>query len=266
MTDPMNRLEGKVAVVTGAASGLGAEFARRFVAEGARVVAVDINEAGVREVCAPLDGATAVRGDVTIEADVAGAVRLAVTEFGRVDVMVNNAGVLGETGPIAETEVADWDATLAVLLRSVFFGVKHAAAQMITQGNGSIINVASTAGVQGGLGPHAYTVAKHGVVGLTKSCGVELARHGVRVNAICPGATLTGLTAAVLVGDAEDLDAARANMAQRKGRVVEPADIAGTAVFLASDEAWHVNGHAIVVDGAAEVLGDKALRYYGAPR
>lgn len=262
----MNRLADKVAVVTGGASGLGAGFVRRFVAEGARVVAVDINEVGVRDVCASVDSAIAVHGDVSVEADVAGAVARAVREFGRLDVMVNNAGILGVTGPVAGTELRDWDHALAVLLTSVFLGVKHAAPTMIAQGSGSIINVASTAGVQGGLGPHAYTAAKHGVVGLTKSCGVELARHGVRVNAICPGATLSGLTASVLVGDAHDLDAARANMARRKGRVVEPEDIAGTAVFLASDEAWHVNGHAIVVDGTAEVLGDKALRYYGTDR
>ncbi len=262
----MNRLEGKVAVVTGGASGLGAGFVRRFAAEGARVVAVDINEAGSRELCAEVDGAIAVRGDVTVEADLAGAVQLALAEFGRIDVMVNNAGILGVSGPIAGTELTAWDRTLAVLLTSVFLGVKHAAAPMIAQGYGSIINVASTAGVQGGLGPHAYTAAKHGVVGLTKSCAVELARRGVRVNAICPGATLSGLTASILVGDANDLAAARADMARRKGRVIEPEDIAGTAVFLASDEAWHVNGHAIVVDGAAEVLGDKALRYYGPDR
>lgn len=257
-----SRLAGKVAVVTGGASGIGAGFVTRFVAEGAQVVVLDIDESGAREVCARLPGAIALRGDVTIEDDVAAAVALALAEFGRLDVMVNNAGVLGVTGPIGTTELADWDRTIAVLLSSVFLGVKHAAVPMVAQGSGSIINVSSTAGVQGGLGPHAYTAAKHGVIGLTKSCGVELAPHGVRVNAICPGATLSGMTASVLTGDRSDIEGARAHIARRKGRVVEPDDIAGTAVFLASEDAWHVNGHAIVVDGTAEVLSSKALRYY----
>jgi NAD(P)-dependent dehydrogenase (short-subunit alcohol dehydrogenase family) len=258
----MARLDGKVAVVTGGASGLGAGFAARFVAENARVVAVDINEEGAQSVCRPLgESAIALRGDVSVEQDVRAAIDRAMDEFGRLDIVVNNAGILGVTGPIATTDADQWDRTIAVLLRSVFLGIKHAARIMRPQGSGSIINVASTAGVQGGLGPHAYTAAKHGVVGLTKSCAVELAQHNVRVNAICPGATLSGMTAGVITGDPANIEAARASMSARKGRVVLPEDIAGLAVFLASDEAWHVNGQAIVIDGTAEVLANKSLRY-----
>lgn len=258
----MARLTGKVAVITGAASGLGAEFTRRFVAEGAQVVALDINARGVEAVCAGLEGAVAASGDVTVEADLAAAVRQAVDTFGQLDVLVNNAGILGVTGPVSDTERADWDRTVGVLLTSVFLGTKHAAAVMTAQGSGSIVNIASTAGLQGGLGPHAYTASKHGVVGFTKSVAVELAQYGVRANAICPGATLSGLTASVLVGDPEDLEGARRNMERRKGRAIVPGDIAGTALFLASDDSWHVNGQAIAVDGGAEVLASKAVRYF----
>ena len=121
--------------------------------------------------------------------------------------MVNNAGVVGVTGSIATTPLADWERTIAILQTSVFLGTKHAFAVMKAQGHGSIINTSSTAGVQGGLGAHAYTTAKHAVIGLTKSVAVEAAPHRVRVNVLCPGATLSSLTAGVVTGDRDNLDA-----------------------------------------------------------
>jgi NAD(P)-dependent dehydrogenase (short-subunit alcohol dehydrogenase family) len=193
------RLEGQVAVVTGAASGIGAAIAERFVEEGARCLLVDIQEDAGRDMAARL-GASAsyVHGDVSVEDDVAAAMAAAVKRFGRLDCVVNNAGILGAVGPIAEIDGAAWRRSVAVLLDSVFFGTKHAARVMIEQASGgTIVNIASTAGVKAGLGPHVYTAAKHGVVGLTQSVAPELGRHGIRVNAIAPGGTVTSLTAYV---------------------------------------------------------------------
>ena len=204
------RLDGQVAVVTGAASGIGAAIAQRFVEEGARCVVVDIQDDAGREAAALLgDAATFVRADVSVEEEVAAAVDAAVRHFGRLDCVVNNAGILGAVGPIAEIDGDAWRRTIAVLLDSVFYGVKHGARAMIAQGSGgSIVNIASTAGVRAGLGPHVYTTAKHGVVGLTQSVAPELGRHGIRVNAIAPGGTVTSLTAYVSTGDATNLDEA----------------------------------------------------------
>ena len=154
------RLEGKVAVITGAASGIGEGTARRFVAEGATVVVADLQqEAGDALPVVELgDAARFARTDVTAEADVAGAVDLAVATWGRLDVMFNNAGIVGVVGPISvDTPAEGWNHTLAVLLDGVFFGMKHAARVMVPQGSGVILSTSSTAGVVGGLAPHAYT-------------------------------------------------------------------------------------------------------------
>jgi NAD(P)-dependent dehydrogenase (short-subunit alcohol dehydrogenase family) len=258
------RFEGRVAAVTGGAGGIGEGIVRRLVSEGARCVLADIDEERGRAVADELGVAVRfVRVDVTDEADVAGLVNTAVAEFGRLDCLFNNAGVLGVTGSIAATERTDWDRSLAVLLTSVFLGIKHAARVMRPQGSGAIVNTASTAGVRGGLGPHAYTAAKHAVVGLTTSAAVELMPSGVRVNAIAPGATVSGMTAGVVAGDPNALGVVEQRLAARFGRAAMPADVAAAAVFLASDEAWYVNGTCLVIDAATEVAGTKARRYFG---
>jgi NAD(P)-dependent dehydrogenase (short-subunit alcohol dehydrogenase family) len=258
------RLDGQVAVVTGAASGIGAAIAERFVEEGARCVLVDIQDDAGRDVAARLgDAASYVHGDVSVEDDVAAAITAAVERYGRLDCVVNNAGILGAVGPIAEIEGAAWRRTVAVLLDSVFYGTKHGARVMIEQGGGVIVNIASTAGVRAGLGPHVYTAAKHGVIGLTQSVAPELGPHGIRVNAIAPGGTVTSLTAYVTTGDASDLEEAskRVGRGAPIGRPAVPADIANAALFLASAEAGYVSGAVLVVDAAGDVIGDKNLRF-----
>ncbi|MGD9995939.1 MAG: glucose 1-dehydrogenase [Ilumatobacteraceae bacterium] len=254
-----DRLAGRVAVITGGASGIGEATCRRFVEEGARVVVADVQADRGRAVATDLgDAAMFVRCDVTDEDAVAGAIGLAVTTWGRLDVMMNNAGVVGAVGPIAETESSAWRSTIDVLLHSVFYGCKHAVRAMLPNGTGSIINTSSIAGVIGGLGPHAYTAAKTAVVGLTKSVAAEVGPRGLRVNAIAPGTIPTALTAAVVTGDPSDLAAVAAQSKQRFGVSGDVRDIANAALYLASDEAGFVNGHVLVVDAGRSVNGGSA--------
>ena len=156
-----------------------------------------------------------------------------------------------------------WDNTIAILLRGVFLGTKHAARVMRPQQSGVIINTSSTAGILGGLGPHAYTAAKHGVIGLTKSVANELAPDGIRVNAISPGNTVTAMTAAVTTGDASDVDGTSERIASMSplGYAGFPEDIAAAALFLASDEARYISGHTLVVDAGQTTAGMTPNRF-----
>ena len=258
------RIEGQVALVTGGASGIGEGIVRRFVEEGASVLVVDLQDDRGRALCAELGPKAAyAHADVSKEDDVAAAVATAVQRFGRLDCMCNNAGILGAIGPVAEIDGAAWTRTIDILLSSVFYGIKHAARVMIPQGSGVILNTASTAGVRAGLGPHVYTAAKHGVVGLSQSVATELGRHGIRVNVIAPGGTVSGLTAHLVTGDHADLERAGAVIGKTGplGRAGQPRDIANAALYLASDEASFVSGAVLVVDQAGEVIGDRNQRF-----
>ncbi len=256
-----DRLAGKVAVITGGASGIGEATAKRFVAEGARVIVADIQAAAGQAVADSLgDSARFISCDVTVESQVAAAVDLAVSTWGRLDVMFNNAGIIGAVGSIAETSTEAWLKTTDVLLHSVFYGSKHAARVMIPQGSGAIISTTSIAGVIGGLGPHAYTAAKTAVVGLTKSVASELIQHNITVNAIAPGTIPTALTAQALAGDSANLAAvaAHAKQTNRTSFAPDATDIANAALYLASDEARLVSGHTLVVDAGRSINGGSA--------
>ncbi len=262
----MSRLEGKVAVVTGAASGIGEGTVRRFVEEGARVVVADIQDEAGQALAAELgEVATFAHCDVTDESQVAATVATATETFGRLDVMFNNAGIIGAIGSITELSAEDWHRTVDVLLSSVFYGMKHAGAAMVAQGSGgSIISTSSTAGVMGGLGPHVYTAAKHAVVGLTKSVANELAPHAIRVNAISPGNTVTAMTAAAVTGDHTNVAAAEERIGKTSplGYAGRPLDIANAALYLASEESRYMSGHTMVVDAGQTTSGMQVQRFH----
>lgn len=246
------RLEGKVAVITGGASGIGEATARRFVAEGARVLIADMQEELGTAVADDLGDAAAFQAtNVANETDVQDAIGEAVDRWGRLDVMFNNAGFGGALGPIASITESDYDMTMDVLLKGVFFGIKHAAPLMSEQGSGSIVNTASICGIESGYGPHLYSVAKAGVIAMTQTTALELAEHDVRVNAVCPGFTVTALAVGKPGADGDRLDQMREQSAQSQPipRVGEADDLANMVLFLASDESAWITGQAHVVDG-----------------
>lgn len=246
------RYQDQVAVITGGASGLGEATARLMVAEGGRVVIADYGAERGEAVAASLgDAARFAHCDVRDEAQVAAAFDLAAETWGRVDGAFANAGIVGAVGPLAATPMDDFDRTMAVLVRGVFATVKHAARVMTAAGNGgSIVCTASTAGVQGGLGPHVYAMAKSGVIGLARSAAAELAAHRIRVNAVAPGSIPTGMTAHVMLGDPDALDRATEVIASKSplGRSGLPSDIAETVMFLCSAGGSYITGQTIVVD------------------
>jgi NAD(P)-dependent dehydrogenase (short-subunit alcohol dehydrogenase family) len=253
----VGRLEGKVALVTGGASGIGAATVRLFVDEGAKVMIADLQEDVAAKLADELgDAVDWRRCNVAREEDVEGVVADTASKWGRLDVLYNNAGFGGAMGPLKDTSVAEYDLTMDVLLKSVFLGLKHASPIMMEQRSGSIISTASVCGVDAGIGPHIYTVAKAGVVMLTRSAALELAEYDIRVNCICPGYIATPLAAGAPIGRDADKAVTRVDKlrdanegSQPLRRSGEPTDIAQVALFLASDESAWMTGTAQVVDG-----------------
>lgn len=245
-------LSGKVALITGAGSGIGAAAAVVFAAHGAAVALADIDPEGGLATAAAVEKvggrALFVKADVTVERDVAGMVEETVRRFGRLDCAVNNAGVDGESGPLHESTVENWRHTTGVNLTGVWLCLRAEIAHMLQHGRGAIVNTASVLGLVGiPLGMSAYVAAKHGVVGLTRAAALEYARQGIRVNAICPGAVRTTmLEGAISAGVLTEADAAAM---QPVGRLATPEEIAETAAWLCSDAASFVTGHALAVDG-----------------
>lgn len=253
----MGQLDGKVALITGGASGIGAATVRLFASEGAKVMIADLQEDVAAQLAAELGDAVDYRRvNVAKEEDIEGVIADTVDRWGRLDVLYNNAGFGGAMGPLKDTPTDEYDLTMDVLLKSVFLGMKHASPVMMEQRSGSIISTASVCGLDAGIGPHIYTVAKAGVVMLTRSAALELAEYDVRVNAICPGFIATPLAA----GAPRGRDVARSDHrvdklrgfntgAQPISRSGEAVDVANVAMFLASDASAWMTGTAQVIDG-----------------
>ena len=251
------RLANKTALVTGGASGLGAATVERFIAEGCAVCICDIqHEAGEAFAARFGDQAFYQHCNVTVEEEVSAAIDATVARFGRLDIVFHSAGIVGAVGPIATTPGDEWRFSMDVLLNGTFYALKHAARVMVPQGSGSIISMASTAGVMGGLGPHAYAAAKHGVVGLTKNVAAELAGSGIRVNAIAAASMATPMVAAVMTGDPTDIEGAKAQLAELSplhGRPGLAEDVANAVLWLGSDESGYTTGHTLTTDAGITI-------------
>ena len=252
----MGQVEGKVAVIAGGTSGIGARMAELFIAEGAKVViASPFAEEG--EALARTLGPAArfVEADVSDEEQAKAMVDRAETAFGRLDCMINNAGIAGKYGGIAGLDMAQYERTLAVVLRGVVLGTKHAAAVMLRQGSGSIINTGSVAGSRAGYGPYDYSAAKAAVIHFTRCVAMELGEKGIRANSVSPGGIVTGIFGKALKMPEAQIQETLAPLQEMLAkwhpipRAGLPDDIARAALFLASDAASFVNGHDLVVDG-----------------
>jgi NAD(P)-dependent dehydrogenase (short-subunit alcohol dehydrogenase family) len=246
------RLQGKIAIVTGAASGIGKASAALFAAEGAKVIAADV---------AASDGVVAA--DAGREEDVVALIERAVSEHGGLDIFFANAGISGGLASIFEQEVADWEEILRVNLIGPWLAIKHAAPIMKDRGGGSIICTASVAGIRAGAGGPAYSASKAGVISLIEVAATQLCGANIRVNAICPGLIETGMTRPLYemarAGGKEEM-IGHLNPLKRGG---EPIEIANAALFLASDESSYVNGHALVVDGGLSASHPHYRQDYG---
>ncbi|MGH6856415.1 MAG: SDR family NAD(P)-dependent oxidoreductase [Methylocella sp.] len=256
----MSRLKGKVAVITGATSGIGARTAELFIAAGACVViAGRRREQGERLAVALGASASFIPTDVSCEADVSAMIDHALERFGRIDCLFNNAGTPSRPGGVAGVDIADFDATMAVHVRGALLGMKYTAPAMLSQGSGSIINMASINGLRAGFTTLGYSTAKAAVIHLSRCAADELGGDGVRVNSLSPGPVLTGIFGKAGGGDDSKADshAARVKTAfdkllpsvQPLPRMGHPDDIAEAALYLASDASSFVNGHNLVVDG-----------------
>lgn len=256
----MGRLQGKVAVITGAASGIGRGTVDLFVREGAKVVAADVqDDKGARMVEEYGDAIRYIHCDVTQEAAIKAAIDLAKSAFGRLDCLFSNAGsaMMGENAENISAE--NFDATMHLHVRAAMFGIKHAAPIMRAQGGGSIISTASVAGLQNGFGPYLYSVAKAAIIHMTKLAAAEMGPSNIRVNCICPGFIATPIFAKAMGLATQVADQTVAGVAQVAAvsqpipKAGLPEDIAEAALFLASDGSKFVSGQAIVVDGAITV-------------
>lgn len=259
------RLDGKVAVITGGASGIGLGTVELFVAEGARVVAADIQDEKGAMLEKRFPGKVAyVHCDVTVEAQIEAALNKAKHEFGGLDILFNNAGISDRMSSIPEITAEGWSGIFDILVRGPALGMKHAVPLMLERGGGSIINTASIAGLQAGFGPIAYSTAKAGVVHMSRVAAAQLSPQKIRVNAICPGLIATSIFGASVGLPREVADQMAARIAENAAgaqpvpKAGLPDDIAQAALFLASDASAFVSGTHMVVDGGITVGGRHA--------
>jgi NAD(P)-dependent dehydrogenase (short-subunit alcohol dehydrogenase family) len=250
----MGRIDGAVALVTGAASGIGAACVARFAEEGAMIAGVDLSPpAGpawdrAAKTAKTAKTAAALACDVRDEQSVERMVAVVVEQFGRIDIVVNAAGVAGG-GSVHMLPAEEWDRIVDTNLKGTFFVCKHAISRMLEQGSGNVINIASIEGLEGTEGGSAYNASKGGVVLLTKNLAIDYGRKNIRVNCICPGFIDTPMTASVFSAPGMGEYLERFRDAHQLGRVGKPEEIAAAALFLASADASFVSGHALVVDG-----------------
>ena len=255
-------VEGKAAVVTGAASGIGLATVREFANAGAKIIAADLREdvASVLEKELPETGRSVqpMVADVSVESDVERLIGECQSRFGQVDILINNAGLGGVVGSLTEISLKDWRDTFAVLVDGVLSGMKHAARVMISQGTGgSMVNMASVAGLNGGIGPLGYSSAKAAVISMTQNAAVELASKHIRVNAICPGAVFTPMFG----GDSAEKAVSVAQPWPDQG---QPEQVAELARFLCSDSSRFITGQAYVIDGGLMAAGTRFQGLVGA--
>lgn len=249
----MAQLHSRVALVTGSGAGIGAACARAFAQAGAAVVVTDINAEGGQETVAKIraEGGQAefFPADVTDASAVQALVKFAVDTYGGLHYAHNNAGVLGESARLTDSDDRQWFRTVEINLNAVYLGMKHQIPAIIASGGGAVVNTASYAGLVAVPFASAYVASKHGVVGLSKAAAIEFGKKGVRVNAVCPGSARTQLNLERVAGNPA-IEKSMTDVSPMK-RFAEPEEIANTVVWLCSDEASFVNGHALAVDGGA---------------
>lgn len=249
----MSKLEGRVAVITGAGSGIGRATARLFASEGATLVIADVDEKGgketVDEIVTAGGAANFVRTDVSQAAEVEALMQAALDAHGRLDIIFNNAGVEGEQARTADCSLENWQQVISINLNGVFHGLKYGIPALLRMGGGSIINTASTAGMNGYPGMPAYSASKAGVIQLTKTAAAEYARKGIRVNCICPGGILTPLVERFTAGLAPEVVKKMVEAAHPIGRFGTPDEVALLVLYLASDDSAFCTGAPFIIDG-----------------
>lgn len=252
----MKKLEGKVAVVTGAASGLGKAIAMLYAANGAKVVAADINDTALADVAKEITGArgtvTTVKANMAVAADIDAMIQAATDKYGTVDILVNNAGIMDDFSPVGDVTDAMWDRVMKINVDGPFRAMRNVLKIMLAKQSGVIINIASVGGLYGARAGAAYTASKHALIGLTKNTGYMYAKQGIRCNAIAPGAMNTNIAATIDFAHLPAMQLVNERIMPGMAlnpRASEPMEVAQVALFLASDDASFVNATAVTADG-----------------